>query len=419
VYEKEVEMRLAIMGSGGQGAPCASILARDTEVTAIKLCDINGDMLDKVSKKIASPKLSTQVVDARDRKEIVGALDGYDAVIDLVTPAFFENILQAALEAGVHYVNTAWEEYLYEDFDTRDVQVDSTLRYFGEFKAKGKTALLGCGMTSGFASNVLAAYYVEKLDTVESIKFRLAKKNTKVPEAEEILTPWNPGWNPRQALLDFVVPTYKFEDGNFVKMEQVFAEPEIWEFPEPIGRQLVSHHAHEEPFCIPQSFAGKGLKYCDFKYYVNKSIAPIVTLGLGSDEEREIKGQKVRPLDVVLSFVPEPGDSFLNEDPSTFEEQDRSYLVSIMLEIIGTEGGKNVKYTIHVPTMNAPRQVMYDIYGTSYISVALPAAIGAKLLVKGAPRGVINPQDLDAKEFIQMLRDSGYPNEWEERKDYF
>jgi saccharopine dehydrogenase-like NADP-dependent oxidoreductase len=151
---------------------------------------------------------------------------------------------------------------------------------------------------------------------------------------------------------------------------------------------------------------------------VNKSVAPIVTLGLGSEDEREINGQMVRPLDVVLSFVPEPGDSFLNEDPDSFDEQDRTNLVSIMIEMVGVQDGKKVKYLIHIPTMNSPRKVMYDTYGTSYISVALPAAIGAKMLVNGAPKGVINPQDLDAEVFISMLRDSGYHNEWEEKKEF-
>lgn len=408
-------MKAMILGAGGQGAPCASILVRDKDVTEVKLCDINEDMLKKVAEKINSSKITTAKVDASSKESIVGAAKGMDVLIDLVTPLFFENVMVAALEAGTNYVNTAWEEFLYEDFEEKDVRLESRLRYTNEFAEKGLTALLGCGMTSGFASNVLARYYVDKLDTVESIKFRLAKRNTNIPVEEEILTPWNPGWNPRQALLDFVVPTYKFENGEYVKMENVFAEPEVWEFPEPVGKQLVSHHAHEEPFSIPHSFADKGLKYCDFKYYVNKSIAPIVALGLGGEEEREVNGVKVKPLDLVLSFVPEPGDSFLNEDPSKFAEQDKTNIVSIMLEIIGMKDGKNVKYTIHVPTMNAPRQVMYDTYGTSYISVALPAAIGAKMTVEGTEKGVINPQEMDPDRFIELMRLSGYPNKWEEK----
>jgi len=411
-------MKAVVLGAGGQGAPCASILAHDAEVTDIKLCDINEEMLEKVAAKISSPKLTTLVLDAGSKEDVVKAIAGYDVVIDLVSPVFFIGIMEAALESGVHYLNTAWEETIYEDYEEEDVKPDSKLMYFEDFKAKGKSALLGCGMCSGYASNVIATYYVDKLDSVKSIKFRLAKKNTNVPEEEEILKPWNPGWSPQTALLDFVLPCYKFENGEFVLLEEPFSEPEVWEFPEPIGKQLVTHHAHEEPFSIPQSFVDKGLEYCDFKYYVNKAIAPIVVLGLGSDEEVDIKGQKIKPIDVVLNFVPQPRDSFLNEDPSTFADQDKCNIVSIMIEIIGKEDGKDIKYSIHIPTMVAPRQHMYDTYGTSYINVALPAVIGAKMIVEGAKKGVINPQDLDAERFIQLMKDSGYNNEWEETIEY-
>lgn len=407
-------MKVLIVGAGAQGGPCASILSKDEYISQIKIADIDENVLKKVSNRINNPKVTTVKVDATKIDEIVAAAKGMDAVIDLVTPAFFLNVMEAALKAGAHYVNTAWEEYLYEGFNNFHIPVGAKLKMSDEFKSKGLTAVLGCGMTSGYASNVIVRYYVDKLDTVESIKIRLAKKDLSINDEEEILKPWNPGWNPKQALLDFVVPTYKFEDGKFVCMKEPFAEPEIWEFPSPIGKTLVSHHAHEEPFSIPFTFAEKGLKYCDFKYYVNKQIAPIVALGLGSEDEVDVKGSKIKPIDIVLSLVPASGDAFLDEDPSKFDYLDKTKLVSIMLEIKGEKNSKKVKYLIHVPSINTPRQTMYDLYGTSLISVALPAVIGAKMAVKGTVKGVISPHEMDPNEFINMLKETGYPNSWEE-----
>lgn len=409
-------MKALIMGAGGQGAPCASILSKDVNVTEIKLCDIDLGILEKVSAKINSPKLKIEKVDATSIESIVKAAEGMDVIIDLVNPAFFLTILKAAKEAKVHYVNTAWEEYLFEGVETAGpLSINAKLDMQEEFKALGLTAVLGCGMTSGFGSNVLARHYVDKLDTVESIKIRLAKMDASIPAEEEILHPWNPGWNPKQALLDFIVPTYKFEDKKFVVMEKPFAEPEMWNFPLPIGAALVSHHAHEEPFSLPFTFMEKGLKYCDFKYYVNKQIAPIVALGLGSEEPVEIKGTTVTPIDVVLSMVAAPGDAFLNEDPSKFDYLDKTKIVSIMLKIDGIKDGKEVSYEVHLPSMNTPRQAMYDAYGTSIISVALPAAIGAKMAVEGTVKGIVHPQDLDSNRFIALMRESGWKNQWEEK----
>lgn len=407
-------MKALIMGAGGQGSPCASILSKDPEVTQIKLCDINMELLEKVKGRINSPKLVIEKVDAKNVEEIAAAAKGMDVIIDLVTPAFFLNVLKAAARAKVNYVNTAWEEYLYEGFEEHDVVMGAKLKMFDDFADNDLTAVLGCGMTSGYTTNVLIRYYADKLDTVESVKIRLAKKDTSIRDEEEILHPWNPGWNPRQALLDFVVPTYKFSDGKFIKMPEAFAEPEMWEFPEPIGRTLVSHHAHEEPFCIPQSLAHKGIKYCDFKYYVNKQVAPIVALGLGQEEKINVNGVAVSPIDVVLDFVPVSGDAFLNEDPSKFDYLDQTKLTSIMFEMVGSKDGREVTYLINFPNPTTPRQKMFDTYGTSLINVALPAAIGAKMAVEGTAKGIIHPQDMDPNRFIELMEKSGYSNKWEE-----
>lgn len=408
-------MKAMIIGAGGQGAPCASILSRDSSVAKIKLCDINEELLGKVQAKINSPKLAVETLDASNEEAIAAAAQGMNVIIDLVNPIFFVNIMKAAKKVGAHYVNTAWEEYLFAGVEPAgELTLEDKLEMSDEFKERGLTAILGCGMTSGFSSNVLARYYVDKLDTVKSIKIRLAKKDTTIPDEEEFIHPWNPGWNPKQAILDFVTPTYKFEDGKFVVMKKPFSEPEVWNFPEPIGPTLVTHHAHEEPFSIPFSFAKKGLQYCDFKYYACKQLAPVIALGLGEEESIDVKGQKIAPIDVVVAKIPQPGDAFLNEDPTKFDYLDRTKLVSIMLEVEGTKNGKALTYLIHLPSMVTPRKAMYEAYGTSLINVALPAAIGAKMAVEGTVKGVIHPQDLDANRFIELMRASGWNNQWEE-----
>jgi saccharopine dehydrogenase-like NADP-dependent oxidoreductase len=408
-------MKILVMGAGGQGAPCASILSKDPEITYIKLCDIDEKMLIKVKDKINSPKLYIEKVDASDPNDVARVAEGMDAIIDLVTPSYFTNVMEGALKSGCHYVNTAWEEYLYEGYEENNVQLGQKLKYSDEFLEKKLTAILGCGMSSGYATNVIISNTVDKMETVESIKIRLAKKDTTINEEEEFIRPWNPGWNPRQALLDFVIPTYKYENGQFIMMTEVFAEPEIWDFPEPVGKMLVSHHAHEEPFCLPFTYAEKGLKYCDFKYYVNKQVAPIVALGLGQEEKISVGGTEVSPLDVVLSFVPNPGDEFLNEDPIKFDYADKTKIVAIMIEIIGTENGKKTKHLIDVPPVNVPRKKMYDTYGTSMISVSLPAVIGAKMAIEGTMKGVINPHEMDSERFIELMRKSGHPAVWDDQ----
>lgn len=401
-------MKVLLIGAGGQGAPCASILSKDNDIDEILLGDINEDMARKVAKKINSNKITAIKLNAGDVNEIAHAALGKDAIIDLVSTSFTLKIMEAALKANVHYVNSAFSRDLW-DFELKQ---NKKPKLYDEFEKKNLTALLGCGMSAGY-TNVLVKYYADKLDTVKSVKIRLAKKDTSVSDIEEILQPWNPGWNPRIAFMDFVNSTTIFENGEYTTYEKPFSEIETWEFPDPIGKMEVALHAHEEPYSMPMTFKDKGLEYCDFKYYVNKQIAPMVALGFGSIDNIQMNGTDVNPLDMLLKMVPQPGEAFLNNDPSTFDYQDKYKHVSIMIEITGQIDGKDKRYLVTIPDMNKPRQQIFDLYGTTSVNVALPTVIGAKLINEGAKKGVIFSEELDAHRFLEILNNTGYPNKWE------
>jgi len=402
-------MKVLLMGVGGQGGPAASIMASDNDIDKIVIGDINTDMAKKVQEKIGSNKIEIKKVDARDIDDIATAAEGMDVVLDLVTPQFYYNILQGALKAKTNYVNTAYDKFMWDN----KMELGKKPKLYDEFVACNKTAMLGCGMSSGY-TNVIAKLYIDKCDTVKSVKVRLAKKDLSIGKYGDAVTAWNPGWNPIQALLDFKLPSTVFRDKKYELKTKPFSEIEEWEFPEPMGKMPVSLHAHEEPYSIPLSFASKGLEYCDFKYYVNMQIAPVIALGLASDEPIEVDGVKVKPLDVVLSKVPKPGDIFLNEDPSTFDYLDKNKIVSMMVEVKGKKDGKDVTYNVYIPTMGAPRRETYEHYGTFNVQVALPAVTGSKVIVDGeagktdVPKGVIFPHDLDPKYFLKVMEKSGF-----------
>lgn len=44
-------MKVLVIGAGGQGGPCASILARDKDISGIVLGDIDIDLVNKVKDK--------------------------------------------------------------------------------------------------------------------------------------------------------------------------------------------------------------------------------------------------------------------------------------------------------------------------------------------------------------------------------
>ncbi|MCK4353856.1 MAG: saccharopine dehydrogenase NADP-binding domain-containing protein, partial [Dehalococcoidia bacterium] len=100
-------MKVLIVGAGCQGAPCASILARDKDISEIVLGDVDIDLANKVKNKINSKKITVVKLDAGRIEDIEGAAKGVDVIINLVVPQFNANIMKAALRSGTQYVDAA------------------------------------------------------------------------------------------------------------------------------------------------------------------------------------------------------------------------------------------------------------------------------------------------------------------------
>lgn len=398
-------MKALIIGAGGQGGPCASILSRDKNVEEIRLYDIDPAAAEKVASKIGSDRMKTGAVNATDSDDVARAAEGVDVILDFVMPWMASHVMRGALKAGASYVNSAFDVPFWDELvDGKEL----TLKR--EFEDAGLTALLGCGMAPGLV-NVIARLYCDKLDEVDSIKIRLGKKKTDAGPYDDYIKPWNPGWAPVQALKDCNDSAVCFENGVHKRVSP-YAGIEEWNFPEPVGKLIVTHHSHEEPYSIPFSI-GKGMKYCDFKYFLHPQPAALVALGMASDQEIEVKGVKVRPIDVAAAVLPVPGNAFFNEDPGKFSHNDTHSHVFMDVEVKGRMLGNEKTYLARLPNMNVPGQELYDLFGTSLVNVALPAVTGARQILGGGYKGVIFAEQLDPVRFLELLLGTGYPYRWE------
>lgn len=402
-------MKTVIVGAGGQGGPCASILAKDSDCESILLMDIDETLLNAVKKKIDSEKLIPMVADAGSLQDLAKKSKGADVIIDLAPPWLSPNIIKAALSVDAYYVNTAYDYPFWDEIVAGD-----ELSFNRDFKEAGLTALLGCGMAPGIL-NVMASYYAGQYKTIDSIKLRIAKKNLSDPPYSDLVGVWNPGWSPKQALIDCATPAICLRNGQYERMPD-YSEIEEWVFPQPIGKMPVSHHSHEEPYSLSRVYSDKGLKNCDFKYFVTAQAATLVKMGLASEKEINVKGVMVKPIDVVMELIPKPGNDFLSESKESLARKDELSFVSMMIEIKGIQNGRPVEKLIHLPNLQKPAVKLYDLFGTSMVNVALPAVIGAKMILQGAKKGIIFAEELDPKRFIQLFKESGHPWSWAELK---
>lgn len=398
-------MKVLIVGAGGQGGPCASILSRIKAVEQIKLVDIDKSVAEKVAEHIRSPKISTGRVDATDADEVAEAAKDADVVIDLVLPWMAVSVMKGALKANANYVNTAFDTPFWDEFlEGKELTLDK------DFQEGGKTALLGCGMAPGF-TNVIARLYGNKFDQVEEIIMRIGKKKLVKEKYSDLITPWNPGWSPKQALVDCSNPSYALEDGKYV-LYPPFGGIEECEFPDPIGVLPVTHHSHEEIYSMPRTF--EGLKECNFKYFIMPPAAMLYALGLTSREEVEINGAKVVPLDLVVSMIPNPGNTFLSETADNLKSADETAFFEMIIEVTGRKDNRKIIYKINCPKMNAPGPELLKIFGTASVNVALPAVVGAIQIMEQPQPGVIFADQLDPELFIGIMKGTGYPYQWSE-----
>ena len=398
--------RVLVVGAGGQGGPCASILARDKDVEKIVLGDIDIELANRVKNKIKSDKITTVKLDAGKVEEIKNAAKGVDVIINLTLTEFNDNVMQAAVESGVHYVDAAMDYPLMEQLARGELpEIDR------KFKKAGLTALVCCGGLPG-VDNVLARYACDKLDQVESIRIRVSGVIPQKPQ--DIISAWNPGWNPKIALIDQSLEPVVFENGEY-KRYPPFSGREEYDF-SPFGKVLLKYHPHEEVFLLP-GFIGKGIKYCDFKFRLDVRAGTLVKLGFASDKPIDVKGVKVSPLDVLLRLVPSPVDAFFAEDEAVKQPFDSPRIC--VIKVKGTKSGEDVEYTIsfdyNLYTSTEERLEVYQKFGTINIYVALPVIVGAKMCVSGlAEKGIIPPECLDPIKFLKLMADMGRPLKFHE-----
>src|SRR5699024_6869261 len=116
-------------------------LVASDQVNSVVVGDLNLDAANRLKQEIGSDKVSTMQVDATDNAELIKALQNVDVVVSFVGPyyRFGLPILQAAIEAGCHYVDIC---------DDAQPTADM-LELHDQAKQAGIVAVVGCGVSPG------------------------------------------------------------------------------------------------------------------------------------------------------------------------------------------------------------------------------------------------------------------------------
>ena len=139
--------KVLIIGAGGVGTVVVNKVAQNTDVfTEIILASRTKSKCDSIAadvKKRFGVDVKTAQVDADNVPELVKLLNEYkpELLINVALPYQDFTIMDACLEAGVNYLDTA----NYEPKDEAHFEYSWQWAYKERFEKAGLTAILGCG----------------------------------------------------------------------------------------------------------------------------------------------------------------------------------------------------------------------------------------------------------------------------------
>lgn len=148
--------KVLIIGAGGVGSVVVQKCAQVPHVfTDIMLASRTKSKCDAIAARVGGNRVKTAQVDADNVPELVQLIKSFkpEMVINVALPYQDLTIMDACLETGVHYLDTA----NYEPKDEAKFEYKWQWAYFDRFKEKGLTAILGCGFDPGVTS-IYTAY---------------------------------------------------------------------------------------------------------------------------------------------------------------------------------------------------------------------------------------------------------------------
>jgi len=378
-------MKAVVLGGGGlTGQSTVRDLATGGLFDSVVAADLD-EGLAKASAKAAGPKATATTIDVRKKPAVVQLLHGADVVVNAVQYTFNLDVMDAALEAKVPYLDFGGLFHM----TRRQLERDETFR-----KAK-LLAIPGLGQVPGI-SNVLAMQACQDLDTVESLMIRDGWKDLTVGAPEISFT-----WSPSTFLDEMVLSAQVFENGGY-KEYPAMSGAEEFEFGPPVGKTRVYRTLHSEPATLPESLRAKGIRHCEWKEGGPgiEVLRTMALLGMASDQPLDFHGQKVTPREFTLALLRRgkllgaPAGVTVN-DWELFD-----------IEVKGTKGGKPV---VRHAIGRFPPRPDWHLTATEYV-VGIAGAVGAELIVQGKVRevGVVPPERcIPAEPFRAALAKRG------------
>jgi saccharopine dehydrogenase-like NADP-dependent oxidoreductase len=395
-------MKILLVGVGGVGEAIAVIAKNQPWLEKMVLADYNQARAEEVQAKLGDPdRFPVEWVDAGQQQLIEDLARKYqvDWIMNACDPSFNMPIFDAAFCAGCNYMDMAMslsEPHEHDPYNQTGLKLgDLQFARAKDWEAKGLLALVGLGVEPGMA-DIFARYAQDHLfDEIEEVGIRDGA-NLEVRGYE-----FAPNFSIWTTIEECLNPPVIWEKDRGWYTTAPFSEPEVFEFPEGIGKVECVNVEHEEVLLVPRWI---NTKRVTFKYGLGddfiRVLKTIKMLGLDNKEPIKVKNVMVAPRDVVAACLPDPahlGDVMFGKTcAGTW--------------VKGTKDGKPRQVYLYQVADNQDCMQKFQCQAV-VAQTGFNAVIGFDLLASGAWKatGVVGPEYFDAVPFMEKMAEYGFP----------
>ncbi|OWY21329.1 saccharopine dehydrogenase [Sphingobacteriales bacterium UPWRP_1] len=389
--------RVLIIGAGGVGNVVVKKCAMVPEVFSdIMLASRTLSKCRAIADEIGGNRIKTAQVDADNVAETAALIESFkpDLVINVALPYQDLPIMDACLQTGVHYLDTA----NYEPKEEAKFEYSWQWAYKKRFEERGIMALLGCGFDPG-ATQVFTAYaakhHFSEMHYLDIVDCNAGS------HGKAFATNFNPEINIREITQNGKY----FENGQWKEIPPMSVHKPV-HYPN-IGERESYLLYHEELESLVRNFPTlkRARFWMTFGQQYITHLTVLQNVGMTSIKPVVYKGIEIIPLEFLKAVLPEPsslGENYTGE-------------TSIGCQIKGLDkNGNPLTYFIYNNCSHAEAYREVQAQAVSY-TTGVPAMIGALLMLTNQwmKPGVFNVEEMNPDPFMELMNIHGLP--WHEQ----
>ena len=416
--------KVLIIGAGGVGRVVAHKCAQAPAIfDEICLASRRIEKCDAIAKELSIP-IQTAQVDADNPLELVRLIKRFrpDLVINVALPYQDLAIMDACLETGIHYVDTA----NYEPRNLAKFEYHWQWAYHKRFEERGITALLGSGFYPG-VTNVFCAFaqkhFFNRIDTIDILDCNNGD------HGHLFATNFNPEINIRE-----ITANGRYWEKGEWRETAPLAESLNFDFPGiGVRKAYLMYHEELESLCLNIPNVRRIRFWMTFSESYLTHLKVLENVGLTRIDPIDFNGQPVVPLQFLKTLLPDPGGlgpytkgqtcigcliegepkTSTNTELKTPQETQKAVDAGELEESLRRKETDNCRRKQIFIYNNCDHQACFREVGSQAVSytTGVPAMIGAKMILESRwnRSGVFNIEQFDPDPFMADLEKYGLP----------